>query len=82
MCMSAFVVSGICCDVQFLWLIMRLVVVFMSYLAAILTKWMASTIVLWSVGYARPMPFNLEDCAYPMEPNICPDCGVIMSNIV
>ena len=36
MCMSTFVVSGICCGVQSLWLTMRMVVVFISSLAAIL----------------------------------------------
>ena len=67
-CMSTFVVGVICCGVQSLWLIIRMVVVLLSSLAATLAQWMASTIVLWSVGYARPMPFHLEDCACPMEP--------------
>ena len=69
-CVSAFVVNGICCGVQSLWLIIRMVVVFVPSLAAIMAQWMASTVVLWSVGYARPMPFHMEDCACPMEPNI------------
>ena len=34
-CISAFVVIGNCCDVQSLWLIMRIVIVFISSLAAI-----------------------------------------------
>ena len=49
---------------------MRMVAVFVSSLAAILAQWMASTVVLWSVGYARPMPFHLKVCAWPKEPNI------------
>ena len=39
-------------------------------LVAILAQWMAFTVVLWSVGYARPMPFHLKVCVWPMEPNI------------
>ena len=31
---------------------------------------MASVVVLWSVGNARPMSFHLEECACPSEPNI------------
>ena len=67
---STFVVNGICCDVQSLRLTMRMVVVLVSSLAAILAHWMASIVVLWSMGHARPMSFHLEDCACPMEPNI------------
>ena len=46
-----------------------MVMVFMSSLAAILAQCMASTVVLWSVGKARPMPFHLEEWARPSEPN-------------
>ena len=49
-CISLFSVSGICCGVQSLWLIMSMVAVVGSYLAAILAQCMASTVVLWSVG--------------------------------
>lgn len=49
-CMSPFILSGICCEVQSLWLIMKMVVVFVSSLAVIMAQWMASTVVLWSVG--------------------------------
>ena len=48
--MSPFILSGICCEVQSLWLIMKMVVVFVSSLAVIMAQWMASTVVLWSVG--------------------------------
>ena len=41
-----------------------------SSLAAILAQWMVSRVVLYSVGYARPIPFHLEDFASPKEPNI------------
>jgi hypothetical protein len=47
-----------------------MVVVCASSLIVILAQWMASKVVLWSVGYARPIPFHLEDCACPREPNI------------
>ena len=42
----------------------------MSSLAAILAQCMASAVVLWYVGNARPIPFHLEDWACPSEPNI------------
>ena len=38
-------------------------------LVAILAHWRASTVVLWSMGNARPIPFQWEDFACPMEPN-------------
>ena len=47
-----------------------MVIVCASSLAAILTQWMASRVVQRSVGYARPIPFHLEDFAWPREPNI------------
>jgi hypothetical protein len=52
------------------WLIISKVMVFVSSLAAILAQCMASTVVLWSVGNARPMPFHLEKWACPSDPNI------------
>ena len=70
MCTSVFVVSGICWDVPSLWLMMKMVVVFGSALVAILAQCMASIVVLWSVGYASPIPCHLEDWACPMEPKI------------
>ena len=45
-CMSPFVVNGICCDVQSLWLIMRMVILFVSSLTAIMAQWLASMVVL------------------------------------
>ena len=53
MCTSTLLVSGICCDFQSLWLIMGIVVVFGSALLAIRAQCMASTVVLWSVGYVQ-----------------------------
>ena len=47
-----------------------MVIVHASSLVAILAQWMASRVVLWSVGYASPIPFHLEDFACPSEPNI------------
>ena len=47
-----------------------MVVVFGSALVAILAQCKASVVVLWSVGYASPVPFHLEDWACPMDPNI------------
>lgn len=70
MCMSTFVVIGNRCDVQSLSLTMSMVIVCASSLVAILAQWMASTVVLWSVGYARPIPFHMEDFVWPKEPNI------------
>ena len=49
MCISLFSMSGICCGVQSLWLIMSMVAVFGSSLAAILAQCIASNVVLWSV---------------------------------
>ena len=69
-CISAFVVSGSDCVVQSLWFTIRIVIVLGSSLAAILAQWMASNIVLWSVGKASPIPVHLEDFACPIEPNI------------
>ena len=40
-----------------------------SSLTTILASWMASKVVLWFVGNARPIPFHLEDFAWPVEPN-------------
>ena len=68
--MSTFAVIGSCCDVQSLCLIIRMVTVCASSLVFIRTQWMASRDMLWYVGYARPIPFHLEDFACPMEPNI------------
>jgi hypothetical protein len=68
-CRHSWLVGFVVCF-QSLWLTIKMVVVFVSSLAAILAKWMAFTVVLWFVGYARPMPFHLEDCACPMKPNI------------
>ena len=45
-CISPDLVSTICCGVQSLWLIMRMVVVLVSSLDAILAHWMAFTAVL------------------------------------
>ena len=45
-CMSTFVVIGSCCDVQSLWLSIRMVNVCVSSLAAIRAQWMASSDVL------------------------------------
>jgi hypothetical protein len=53
-----------------------MVMVFVSSLAAILAQCMASTVVLWFVGNARPMPFHLEEWACPSDPNIMSRCGV------
>ena len=50
MCIFLFLVSRICYGVQSLWLIMSMVTVSGSSLAAILAQCMASTVVLWSVG--------------------------------
>ena len=69
MCMSSFVVSGSWCGVRSLWLIIRMMLVCASSLAASPTQWMASRVVLWSVGNARRIPFYLEDFACPIEPN-------------
>ena len=78
MCMSALVVSGSCCGVQSLWLAIRMVIVCASSLAAILAQWMASKVVLWSVGNARPSPVHLEDFTCPIEPNSMSRlCGVL-----
>ena len=75
MCMSGFV-SGNCCGVQSLWFIIRIVVVWVSSLAAILAQWMALRVVLWSVGNANPWPFHLVEFALPNEPNrISRVCG-------
>ena len=30
---------------------------------------MASRVVLWFVGNARPIPLHLEDCTCPRDPN-------------
>ena len=70
MCMSRCLLSGIVCVVQSVWLIISMVIVCVSSLAAIRAQCMASTVVLRSVGNARPIPFHLEDCACPSEPNI------------
>ena len=69
-CISGFVVRGSFCVVQSLWLTIRMVIVCGSSLTAILTQWMASIVVLQSVGKASPTPFHLEDFACPSEPNI------------
>lgn len=63
-CMSTCVVSG-SCDVQSLWLSIRMVIVCVSSLASILAQWMASKVVMWSMEYARPIPFHVEDFACP-----------------
>ena len=63
MCISALLVIGSCCGVQSLWLIISMVVVCVCSLAAIRVQWMASNVVLWSVGCANHIPFHLEDCA-------------------
>ena len=67
--MCTLLVSESCCDVQSLWLIIRMVIVLASSLAAILAQWMAFGVVLWFVGYASPIPFHLEDFVCPSEPN-------------
>ena len=45
-CMSPCAVSWICCEVESLWLFMRMVTVFVFSLAAILAQWIASTVLL------------------------------------
>ena len=70
MCMFVFVVIGSCCDVQSLRLTISMVIVCASSLAAILARWMATRVVFVVCGYARPIPFHLEDFAWPREPNI------------
>ena len=45
-CTSLFVVSGSYCDVQSLWLTLRMVIVFFSSLATIRAQWMASIVML------------------------------------
>ncbi len=67
MCMSGFM-SGICCGVQSLWFIIRIVSVCASSLAAILAQWRASSVVLWSVGNASPCPVHLVEFALPLDP--------------
>ena len=47
-------VSGSFCGVQSLWLTISTVLVCVSSLTAILAQWMASRVVLWSTGNARP----------------------------
>ena len=69
-CMSGCLLSGIVYGVQSVWLIINMVMVFVSSLAAILAQCMASVVVLWSVGNARHMPFHLEEWACPSDPNI------------
>ena len=46
-----------------------MVIVCASSLAAILAQCMAFKVVLWFVGKARPIPFHLEECTCPSEPN-------------
>ena len=46
-----------------------MVIVCPSFLVAILVQGIASRVVLWSVGYARPIPFHLEDFMCLKEPN-------------
>ena len=46
-CMSGCLLSGIVCGVQSVWLIISIVMVFVSSLAAILAQCMASVVVLW-----------------------------------
>ena len=58
---SGCLLSGIVCDVQSVWLIISMVVVVVSSLAVILAQCMASVVVLWSVGNARPVPFHLAE---------------------
>jgi hypothetical protein len=60
---------ALCGNWELLWLTIRTVIVFISSLAAIRAQWMTSTMG-WSVGYARPMPLHVEDCACPMEPKV------------
>ena len=51
-CMSTLVVSGSCWGVQSIWLIIRMVTICASSLAAILAQWMASRVVfcgLWGM---------------------------------
>ena len=69
-CMSPCGEIGDCCVVQSLWLIMRILMVSTSSLAAMRAQWMASIVVLWSVWCARPIPFHLKDWACPKEPKI------------
>lgn len=69
-CMSVFMVSGSCCDVQSLWFVISMAIVRASSLAAILAQCIASNVVLWSMGYARPILVHLVDFACPIEPNI------------
>ena len=66
--MFALMVSG-SCDVQSLWLTMKMVIACASSLAAIRAQWMASKVVSLSVGYARPIPFHLKDFVCPNELN-------------
>ena len=40
-----------------------------SSLVAILAQWIAYRVVLWSVGYAKPIPFHLENFMCLKEPN-------------
>jgi hypothetical protein len=42
-CMFACLVIGICCEVQSLWLIIKMMIIWLSSLAAILAQCMAST---------------------------------------
>ena len=75
-CLSVFVVSGSCCEVQSLWCVMSMVIVLVSSLATILAQWMASSVVLWSEGNARPILVHLADLTCPIEPNIISQvCG-------
>lgn len=50
MCMSMRCVSGSCCWVHSLWLIIRIMLVSVYFLAAILANCMALKVVCWSVG--------------------------------
>lgn len=66
-CTSMYSINLICCDDQSFWLIMRFVMFLSVSLATMCAQCMASIVVLWSVGWARPRHVHLDDFACPGE---------------
>ena len=62
-------VIGICYELQSLWLLIRLMIVWLSSLAAIMAQCMGSRVELWSLNKASPTPNQRDDFVCPMEPN-------------